>query len=74
MAIPQWGSFKYIDVAVAPDLCNPGDNVLFSAITVSQAVPEPASLVLGGISSLVGLGYWMRRRGADAAARATGPG
>jgi hypothetical protein len=62
VAVPQWGTYKYIDVAVAPDRRNPDDNVLFGAITVAQAVPEPASLVMVSISSLIGLGCWLRRR------------
>jgi hypothetical protein len=42
-----------------------------AAFTLSgQTVPEPSSLVLGGISALLGLGYAWRRRRASAAAAA----
>ena len=71
VAIPQWRKYKYIDIAVAPDYDNPCDNVLFNSITVSQAVPEPASLVMMGVGMLgvIGLGWKRRREAASIAPR-----
>ncbi len=38
------------------------DNVRLSATTSASAVPEPASMVMGATSVLIGLCYWVRRR------------
>lgn len=40
------------------------ETVGVSSAVISQAVPEPGSLVLAGIASIAGLGAWaLRRRG-----------
>ena len=54
--IPNWGTYKFISVAVTPQgAARPNDNVLMDAILV---VPEPAALSLLVLGSLA----WLRRR------------
>jgi hypothetical protein len=46
---------------------DPGDNTRVFTFASEGMIPEPASLVMGGIAALVGLGCaWCRRKGAAA--------
>jgi hypothetical protein len=68
VSIPNWGTYKYISMAVHPgNGSNKDDNVLLEAISASgpsiQAVtPEPATIQMLGASLFVGLGVLLVRR------------
>ena len=64
-SVPDWGSYKYVSVAVHPDAAHPGDNILVGAIALTSdvvAVPEPGSAALMATGLVVGLGALHARR------------
>jgi hypothetical protein len=60
-SIPNWGTYKFISVAVHPDPSHPWDNVLVGAIATT-AVPEPGSALMLSTSLAAGLGLLSYRK------------
>jgi hypothetical protein len=53
--------FLYTPTANQPGFV-PGFTVTYNFVSDPAAVPEPASLIMAGTASVVGLGRWWRRR------------
>jgi hypothetical protein len=67
-AIPQWGNYAYISVAVHADPSSPYDNVLVGGVsgstpvTVLNAVPEPSSVLMLSSALVMGVGAALFRQ------------